>query len=202
MDCSPPDFYVHGILQARILEWVAIPFSRGVSPTQGLNPGLPHCRQILYHLSRWGFLIYFKKYVTYWGYSQFSHYTYCKYFSTLSSTFHFVSFTHINCDLNHHLFLLLVMCLENVSSFWDQIYFHLYFPESTIFNDVLRNTHNKKLRKCSTQMLRLSELHLICVYTPYTQCVYKAKSKSNKTDFICWDATKLRKNCGLMSRRQ
>ena len=28
MDCSPPDFSVHGILQARILEWVAIPFSR------------------------------------------------------------------------------------------------------------------------------------------------------------------------------
>ena len=31
MDCSPPDFSVHGILQARILEWVAIPFSRGSS---------------------------------------------------------------------------------------------------------------------------------------------------------------------------
>ena len=28
MDCSPP---VHGILQARILEWAAIPFSRGSS---------------------------------------------------------------------------------------------------------------------------------------------------------------------------
>ena len=28
-DCSPPDSSVHGILQARILEWVAIPFSRG-----------------------------------------------------------------------------------------------------------------------------------------------------------------------------
>ena len=31
MDCSPPGFSVHGILQARILEWVAIPFSRGFS---------------------------------------------------------------------------------------------------------------------------------------------------------------------------
>ena len=30
-DCSPPDFSVHGILQARILEWIAIPFSRGTS---------------------------------------------------------------------------------------------------------------------------------------------------------------------------
>ena len=25
MDCSPPGFSVHGILQARILEWVALP---------------------------------------------------------------------------------------------------------------------------------------------------------------------------------
>ena len=31
MDCSPPGFSVHGILQARILEWVAMPFSRGSS---------------------------------------------------------------------------------------------------------------------------------------------------------------------------
>ena len=29
MDCSPPDSFVHGILQARILEWVAMPCSRG-----------------------------------------------------------------------------------------------------------------------------------------------------------------------------
>ena len=27
MDCSPPGFSVHGILQARTLEWVAISFS-------------------------------------------------------------------------------------------------------------------------------------------------------------------------------
>ena len=31
MDCSPPDSSVHGILQARILDWVAIPFSGGSS---------------------------------------------------------------------------------------------------------------------------------------------------------------------------
>ena len=29
--CDPVDYTVHGILQARILEWVAIPFSRGSS---------------------------------------------------------------------------------------------------------------------------------------------------------------------------
>ena len=28
MDCSPPGFSVHGVFQAKILEWVAIPFSR------------------------------------------------------------------------------------------------------------------------------------------------------------------------------
>ena len=30
-DCSPPGSTVHGILQTRILEWVAVPFSRGSS---------------------------------------------------------------------------------------------------------------------------------------------------------------------------
>ena len=40
-----------GILEARILEWVAIPFSRGFFPTRGLNLGPLHCRQILYHLT-------------------------------------------------------------------------------------------------------------------------------------------------------
>ena len=34
MYCSPPDFSVHGILQARILEWVAISFSRESSQTR------------------------------------------------------------------------------------------------------------------------------------------------------------------------
>ena len=31
MDCSPPDSSIHGIFQARILEWVAISFSKGSS---------------------------------------------------------------------------------------------------------------------------------------------------------------------------
>ena len=48
--CDSMDYTVHGILQGKILEWVAFPFSRGSSQRQGSNPGLPHCRQILYHL--------------------------------------------------------------------------------------------------------------------------------------------------------
>ena len=88
--CDPMDYALHGILQARILKWVAFPFFRGSSqlgieprspplqvdslpaeplgkpkntvmgslsllqgifPTQELNEGLPHHRQILYQLS-------------------------------------------------------------------------------------------------------------------------------------------------------
>ena len=68
--CDPMDHTVHGILQARILDWVALPFSqlshrgsprmlewvaycfsRGIFLTQELNQGLLLCRQILYQLS-------------------------------------------------------------------------------------------------------------------------------------------------------
>ena len=45
---------LYRILQARILEWVAFPFSRGSSQPNGSNPGLLHCRQILYKLSYQG----------------------------------------------------------------------------------------------------------------------------------------------------
>ena len=83
MDCSLTGSSVHGLLQARLVEWVSIPFSRkikvaqswptlfdpidyspgqntavgslsslqGIFPTQGSDPGLPHCRRILYQLS-------------------------------------------------------------------------------------------------------------------------------------------------------
>ena len=53
-DCSLPGSYVHGIFQARVLEWIAISFYRRIFPTQGLNLGLMHCRQTLYHLSHQG----------------------------------------------------------------------------------------------------------------------------------------------------
>ena len=54
MDYSPPGSSVHGILQARIFKQVAISFSRGIFPTQVSNPGLLHCRLILYHLNHKG----------------------------------------------------------------------------------------------------------------------------------------------------
>ena len=40
MDCSLPGSSLHGILQARVLEWVAISFSRDL-PNPGIEPGSP-----------------------------------------------------------------------------------------------------------------------------------------------------------------
>ena len=40
-DCSPPGSSVHGILQARILAWVAISFSKGILPNPGIKPRSP-----------------------------------------------------------------------------------------------------------------------------------------------------------------
>ena len=51
MDCSLLGSSVPGVLLARILEWVAMPFFQGIFTTQGSNLGLLHGRQILYHLS-------------------------------------------------------------------------------------------------------------------------------------------------------
>ena len=54
MDCSPPGSSVHGILQVRILEWVAVPFSRGSSQPRD-QPQVPCVgRQILYPLHHQG----------------------------------------------------------------------------------------------------------------------------------------------------
>ena len=52
MDCSPPGSSVHGILQTRILEWVAMPSSRGSSQPRDLTRvSYVSCigRQVLYH---------------------------------------------------------------------------------------------------------------------------------------------------------
>ena len=57
MDCSPSGSSVHGIFQARRLEWVAIRFSRGSSQPRDRTQvmctahGLLYCRQILYWMS-------------------------------------------------------------------------------------------------------------------------------------------------------
>ena len=54
MDWSPQASLVHGTLQARIMEWVAIPLARESSQPRDYNLSLLHCRQILYRLSHQG----------------------------------------------------------------------------------------------------------------------------------------------------
>ena len=51
MDCSPPGSSVHWILQARILEWVAMPSSRGPSqPRDQTHISYVSCiGRVLYH---------------------------------------------------------------------------------------------------------------------------------------------------------
>ena len=57
MDCNPPGSSIHGILQARILECVATPSSRGFSPPRdwtNICLHLLHCKWILHPLSHLG----------------------------------------------------------------------------------------------------------------------------------------------------
>ena len=53
MDCSPPGSSVHGILQARILEWIAMPSSRGSSRLRDWACASCIGRWILYHWAIW-----------------------------------------------------------------------------------------------------------------------------------------------------
>ena len=85
MDCSPPGSSIHGIFQARVLEWGAIAFS-DVSCSG---------RQILYHWATkeaWGYqLLRFKKTIII-----------CNLGSSLMYTFWINSFLLSPCHCNHH----------------------------------------------------------------------------------------------------
>ena len=54
VDCSLPGSSVHGDSPGKNTGVGCSALLQGIFPTQGLNPGLPHCRQILYHLSHQG----------------------------------------------------------------------------------------------------------------------------------------------------
>ena len=51
MDCSPPGASVHGDSRGMDTRVACHALLQRIFPTQGLNPGLPHCRWILYQLS-------------------------------------------------------------------------------------------------------------------------------------------------------
>ena len=51
IDCSPPGSSAHGDFPGKNTGVGCHALLQGIFPTQGLNPGLPQCRWILYHLS-------------------------------------------------------------------------------------------------------------------------------------------------------
>ena len=51
MDCSPPSSSVHGDSSGKNTGVGSLSLLQGIFPTQGSNPGLCHCRPILYQLS-------------------------------------------------------------------------------------------------------------------------------------------------------
>ena len=54
VDCSPPGSSVHGDSPEKNTGVGCHALFWGIFPTQGSNPGIPHCRQILYRLSHQG----------------------------------------------------------------------------------------------------------------------------------------------------
>ena len=54
MGCSPPGSSVHEDSAGKNIGVSCHALLQGILPTQELNPGLPHCRQILYQMSRQG----------------------------------------------------------------------------------------------------------------------------------------------------
>ena len=56
MDCSPPGSSVHGDSPGKNTRVSCHALLEGIFPSQGSNPGLLHCRQILYRLSHQGSL--------------------------------------------------------------------------------------------------------------------------------------------------
>ena len=51
MDCSPPGSSVHGESPGKYARVGCHPLLQGIFPTKESNPGLPHCRRMLYRLS-------------------------------------------------------------------------------------------------------------------------------------------------------
>ena len=63
-DSSPPGSSVHRDSPGKNTGMGCHALLQGIFPTQGLNPGLPHCRQIAYHLSHQGSILFLLTHLT------------------------------------------------------------------------------------------------------------------------------------------
>ena len=79
INCSPPGSSVHGISQARILEWVAISFSTGFSCSRDQTWVSSIGRWILYHCATWE--------AFFWGYWSFNVSSSIFYFNKILTIF-------------------------------------------------------------------------------------------------------------------
>ena len=73
MDCSPPGSSICGIFPGKNTEVGCHFLLQENFPTQGLNPGLLHCRQMLYHLSHQGSQVEIYTYINYICFSSNSY---------------------------------------------------------------------------------------------------------------------------------
>ena len=87
---------------------------QGIFPTQGLNPGLPHCRQILYHLSHQGSPV-----VKYWNFVTVFVTSFCYpgpaspgNHRSVSVTLGWFAFSRILCKWSHTFYILLALFLS------------------------------------------------------------------------------------------
>ena len=92
MDCSLPGSSVHEIFQARILEWVAISYSRGSSwPRDQTHISCISCisRRILYHCTMWEAPFFVSEDARIWGlwYHSFQRNMRCKYLGPVPFVF-------------------------------------------------------------------------------------------------------------------
>ena len=105
MDCSLIDSSVHGDSPGKNTGVGSHALLQGIFPTQGSNPGLPHCRWSLYCLSHWGARIY----VTIHSYSSLYLYIYIiSFYFFINAIILFIVFytlpIHLIC-LGHHLII-------------------------------------------------------------------------------------------------
>ena len=95
------------ILQARILQWVSLSLLQGIFPTQGSNPGLLHCRQILYQLSHQGSPSILYTYSVFITRDYVVKYMYSYFCFSISYIFFSILTLYINYSLWHWVILLI-----------------------------------------------------------------------------------------------
>ena len=144
MDCSLPGSSVHGDSPGKNIGGGNHSLLHGIFPTPGSNPGLLHCRQIVYHLSHQGspsqeqtqvYIIACSYYQSFYQYSHchFFHYTLENNFASIYSFW-----------LKHMLYNHRNWELKTTSKCWRKTHIILYLPRLSV---LFRGQHNLVLNQ-------------------------------------------------------